>query len=75
LRASRVAVATNGRDMNQTTHLCAGCGAHARLTRKERGEHGGYFLTFTCLRCCTKEMVRIGGDPPRDEDAAGLPPP
>jgi RNase P subunit RPR2 len=53
------------------THYCVGCGAPAKLTRKERGEHGGYYLTFTCARCGTKEMIKSAGVP-RAENAVGL---
>jgi hypothetical protein len=55
----------------EETHYCVGCGAPAKLTRKERGEHGGYFLTYTCARCGTKEMIKSGGVP-RAENAVGL---
>jgi hypothetical protein len=44
-------------------HPCVGCSANAKLTRKERGEHGGYYLTFACLRCGTKEILKSGGNP------------
>jgi hypothetical protein len=45
------------------SHPCVGCSANAKLTRKERGEHGGYYLTFACLRCGTKEILKSGGNP------------
>ncbi len=43
-------------------HPCVGCGANARLTRKERGEHGGFYLTFACERCGTREIIKTGGE-------------
>jgi len=52
------------------THPCVGCSANAKLTRKERGEHGGFYLTFTCLRCGTKEMLKAAGNPAPAETAA-----
>jgi RNase P subunit RPR2 len=55
----------------QETRFCPGCGAPTKLTRKERGEHGGFFLTFTCARCGTKEMIKSGGGS-RPVDAIGL---
>ena len=55
-------------------HPCVGCGANAKLTRKERGEHGGYYLTFTCLRCGTKEILKSDGNPPLSENITELRP-
>lgn len=56
----------------EETHFCAGCGTPARLTRKERGEYGGFFLTFACARCGTKEMIKSDGGSSLAENAAGL---
>lgn len=55
-------------------HPCVGCGANAKLTRKERGEHGGYYLTFACLRCGTKEILKSGGDPVFEQSVTELRP-
>lgn len=59
-------------DFETETHFCAGCGAPARLTRKERGEYGGFFLTFACARCGTKEMIKSDGGSSLAKNAAGL---
>jgi hypothetical protein len=54
------------------THPCVGCSANAKLTRKERAGHGGFYLTFTCLRCGTKEILKAGGNAPSAETCAEL---
>jgi hypothetical protein len=54
------------------THPCVGCGANAKLTRKERGEHGGFYLTFACLRCGTKEILKSAGSPALEENVTAL---
>lgn len=56
------------------SHFCVGCGANAKLTRKERGDHGGFYLTFTCLRCGTKEILKSVGEPVFEQNLTELRP-